>query len=289
MLNSVYKFIPARAEFFDNFLLRASNKWSLNDPFEARPSFDYWADLCISTRYERFGKTKEEIISYLEKQPEGSVWSELGISLYRDYGVISFCEEKDNLLMWSHYTDEHYGMVVEFDSNNKFFNSLLVNEQNSAVGRLNRVMYRKSRLNNIGGHLMEPYFHKSDEWGYEKEHRLLLDLYRADTYLIQKKYRDFYKSSKYITDEDVSDFTDTLLKINNYCGSSIVNEPTFMAMFEVPVEAIMSVSFGIKATDTFKHAVESKLACEKLEHVQAYCAQIDPYDYRIRFEKNIIG
>ena len=280
--------MPPRAEFFDNLLLRASNKWALNDPFEARPSFDYWADLCLSTKYERFGKTKEEIIGYLKKQPEGSVWSELGISLYQEYGVISFCEEKDNLLMWSHYTDEHIGMVVEFDSGHEFFNLKHSSEQNSPVGMLGRVMYRKSRLNCVGNHLMEPYFHKSDEWGYEKEHRLLLNLYEADSYLAPKDKVEEYKAQKFISDDSIIEFNNSWVEVKDYCGPSVViNDPKLMAMFQVPPEAVRSVSFGIRATDEFKESVKASLAREELKHIEIYSAKIDPYDYRIRFTKKI--
>jgi hypothetical protein len=287
LIQSVFKYMPARLEFFDNFLLRASHKQSLNDPFEVRPSYDFWADLCLSINYTRFGETKEEIIGYLQRQKEGSVWSELGMSIYTEHGIISFTEEKDNLLMWSHYADEHRGIVVEFDCLHPFFNSNLGDGENSSVGKLHRVMYRKSRLNKVNSHLMEPYFHKSNEWAYEKEHRLLLNLYLADINLIPLNQYHHYESQKYFDKTVVEQFTDSLLRVNKYNGASIVNEPSFMSMFEVPMQAIKSVTFGVNVCEKFKHEVISKLNCVTLQHISLYQAKIDQYDYRLQFEKNV--
>ncbi len=39
MLNKMFKYTPLRLEFFDNLLIRASQKYALNDPFELRPSY----------------------------------------------------------------------------------------------------------------------------------------------------------------------------------------------------------------------------------------------------------
>ncbi|MDE1311747.1 DUF2971 domain-containing protein [Vibrio aestuarianus subsp. cardii] len=282
MIHSVFKYMPARLEFFDNFLLRASNKSALNDPFEVRPSFEFWADLCLQHRYTRFGNTKKEIVAYLEQQKEGSVWSELGVSLYKDHGIISFTEEKDNLLMWSHYADEHRGMVIEFDTEHSFFNS-------DANYKLLPVMYRKSRLNKLGKHLMEPYFHKSNEWAYEKEHRLLLSLYEADTNLIATRNRAHFEQQKYITESDVSEFDSAgnLLRVNTYFGASIVYDPKFMAMFRVPVDAIKSVSFGAAVDREFKYNVIERLRSKDLNHIKSYQARVDSSDYCLRFEHEI--
>lgn len=38
MLNNIYKYTHLRFEFFESLLIRASQKYALNDPFELRPS-----------------------------------------------------------------------------------------------------------------------------------------------------------------------------------------------------------------------------------------------------------
>lgn len=286
MISSLFKFIPPRPDFFNNYLLRASNRSALNDPFEATPSFEFWADLCLRDGYTRFGGTRDEIISYLEVQPEKSVWAELGISFYQDYGIISLTETKDNLLMWSHYTDKHKGMVLEFDISNDFFHSTYARENNSYLGKIQRVLYRKERLTSVNNNLMiEPYFHKSDEWAYENEHRLLLSLGSADIFMISKE------NAKAIIEEDFL-VEEKLIKLNcKFFGtggaalSGISNKSNFMSMFKVPKEAIKSISFGCKAKASFKDAVISNLSDDDLNDIALFDAVIDKYDYRLKFKK----
>ncbi|MFS1423454.1 hypothetical protein [Shewanella sp. 10N.286.48.B5] len=90
MLNNLYKYMPLRKEFFDNFLIRGSQKYALNDPFELRPS---------SSESEK----------------------SLAESSYFDYAVISLSETNNNLLMWSHYADQHKGIILELNLNHKLF------------------------------------------------------------------------------------------------------------------------------------------------------------------------
>jgi len=40
----------------------------------------------------------------------------------RLFGALSLTETPDNLLMWSHYADQHTGFVIEFDENHCIFN-----------------------------------------------------------------------------------------------------------------------------------------------------------------------
>lgn len=99
MITSLYKFFPARVEFFDNFLLRATGKHSLNDPFEVNASTDYLIDLYLETGDGRFGSDRDEILKFINEQPKQGRWAELGLPFYTDYGIISLTETKDNLLM----------------------------------------------------------------------------------------------------------------------------------------------------------------------------------------------
>lgn len=283
-MKSLYKFFPARAEFFDNFLIRASTKFSLNDPFEAAPSSDFWADLCLHLKHDRFGKTREEIVQFISRQRPGSIWSELGISLYRENGIVSLTETKDNLLMWSHYASEHSGMVVEFDITHDFFTKKFAGEKGKIIGKVNRVLYRKERINNLGESLLEPYFHKSDEWSYEKEHRLLVSIDNADETLIPKECKDMVVSRGYVKQENLTRFTKQLYKVDKAEYESINSLPECMSMFKVPREAIISVTFGCKSTPEFIGEVKSKLIENNMDSLTLFRAMIDPQDYRLKFE-----
>ncbi|WP_305843054.1 DUF2971 domain-containing protein [Photobacterium leiognathi] len=103
---------------------------------------------------------------------------ELDDFVFSKYGIISFTETKDNLLMWSHYGDNHKGFVVEFNYNHNYFRSMFNNSSNDIEGNIYRVLYRKERFHGKSTEedsaFLELFFHKSDEWEYEKEHRLLI-------------------------------------------------------------------------------------------------------------------
>jgi len=265
-------------------LIRASSKFSLNDPFEATPSSEFWADLCLKLKYTRFGETSDEIIKYISLQKSNSPWAELGISFYRENGIVSLTETKDNLLMWSHYAEQHTGMVVEFDVTHEFFTSKFVNENNDKVGKIGRVLYRKERLNKLGDNLMEPYFHKSDEWAYEKEHRLLLCIYRADLLLIRKSCKEKFISDGYVKEDGLSDFSDALYKVDKPLYANINTDPDCMPMYKVPQEAIKSITFGCNSTPQFIETVKSKLKSNNMAHIDLFNSSIDKLDYRLNFE-----
>lgn len=285
MIHSIFKYMPARVFFFDNLLLRASHKTALNDPFEVRPSLGFLADLCISHGCFRFGRTRNEIIEYLRGIRIDSLWLEIeqALPFYEYHGIMSFTEENDNLLMWSHYSDQHKGIVIEFDHNHPFF----VNPK-SGYG-LKPVLYRKTRVDKLGERsLMEPYFHKSKEWAYEQEHRLLVCLSDADVNLIPKEYfcdcncKDEYKHIKWNDCEEIN-AKSNLLKVNSDVDYSIVaNEPNFMAMFKVPAKAIKSVCFGTLIDTMIKAQILEKLKDNELNHIKKYQAYIDLIDYSLR-------
>lgn len=98
------------------------------------------------------------------------------------HGIISLSESPDNLLMWSHYADEHRGIVVEFEVDE--YDPFDLFETNTppkySDAKFGRVSYRKSRkypydINEESINSIRDYYYlsKSDEWIYEKEHRFI--------------------------------------------------------------------------------------------------------------------
>ncbi|EBJ2076140.1 DUF2971 domain-containing protein, partial [Salmonella enterica] len=189
MLNKIYKYTPLRFDFFDNLLLRASQKYALNDPFELRPS--------------HHSETNSIDIKHFE---------ELSNASYFDYAVISLSETNNNLLMWSHYADQHKGIVIEFDTSKPLFESykdftalrfdediegeiidIEENErrENIKAGCIQRVRYNSKRPNIKNfENILEHFLIKSEEWIYEKEHRIILPLLTADFIITHEKFLD---------------------------------------------------------------------------------------------------
>jgi hypothetical protein len=97
----------------------------------------------------------------------------------RKFGLVCFTERENNILMWSHYSDSHKGVLLEFDGSHQYFKGTNLNKVvyarrrvalNAAWSggdpRLRRVYERLLRTKNIA-------------WRYESEWRWLLPLDRC--------------------------------------------------------------------------------------------------------------
>ncbi|EDN67860.1 conserved hypothetical protein [Beggiatoa sp. PS] len=100
MTKFIYKYMPIRPEFFEEPMLRATPLSELNDPFEGT-----------------FTKKQIENICQLGKYDYDPEYIASDISMEKELipqGIVAFTMEYINPLMWSHYADEHRGMVIQF-------------------------------------------------------------------------------------------------------------------------------------------------------------------------------
>lgn len=234
-MKQLFKYLRKPRDLFEEGFIRLSQPSALNDPFEAA--------FCR--------KSLDELASHFDEptswDPE---FGELSFSQYVDLrmhhiGVVSFSENKENLLMWAHYADEHKGIVAGiayFQQNGSIFEKLfradsLINsawgeEWSQFDGVPKPVSYRKGLryrndkfdydYSNISAEgadrvLYEVFLQKSDEWIYEQEHRVVLRLEQSDRVIIpdlksvgNQRVRNRIEAASYTT-------------INSENGSCIVN------------------------------------------------------------------
>jgi len=179
----LYKYMAGKRanEFFDQPLLRLTNPYGLNDPFECSIPRELSEE--IEKMYTEQGRRDEGFRDYIKN--------------FKSYGVISLSETFDNLLMWSHYADEHRGAVFEFSVEEGNPSSLFLFRNETSIPEskhFGKVDYRKIRkyqgvistemISEIRGHYI---FTKSDEWMYEKEQRFVLHYSFADIVKVNKK------------------------------------------------------------------------------------------------------
>ncbi len=182
----LYKYFPSeRIDFFDTPRLRFTPAWELNDPFEGAPAFSgVLARQYIRQQKRKFEKKYPEIGSKPIRSKEAIseiMRKKLSVHLRKtlqklEVGVASLTEENDNILMWSHYGENHKGLVVGFKTDHQFFLSQYVDEKRSSF---RQVEYRKIRPTI---HLQEAVsgftdinamlYTKSKLWEYEKEWRI---------------------------------------------------------------------------------------------------------------------
>ncbi len=249
MVDVVYKYMPLREEFFENRWLRFTQRSDLNDPFEVKPSLKQHAE--YMHRVKGYGASVDEAISYVVAN-QYLVHRGLLIQDFDMYGILSLSGRCENLLMWSHYADSHRGMVIGLDANHEFFDKnfsrkeRIKNCRHDFVGCLKEVKYSANRYVKSGD-ISDCFYLKSNDWWTEREFRFILPIAEAD---------------------------------------HINRDNSIMAFYEIPSDAILSVTFGLKACeDAEKRVIEKISEGEELEHIDIYKARMDTDSFDLIIDK----
>ena len=92
-------------------------------------------------------------------------------------GVACLCEDYNNVLMWSHYANNHKGMCVKY--NLMDFNRILKYTPIPVIYSKNRNVLRRLRMNyiehDITSLFVENLVNKEEAWKYENEWRIVRD------------------------------------------------------------------------------------------------------------------
>jgi hypothetical protein len=142
-------------------------------------------------------KMKEVVPQFTEIIPE---------AMDNAVGVLSLTEKPDHPLMWSHYANNHSGLVLVFDETNGFFRSPRHGQPDDAGGA-RRVKYSAERpkfdplvsislLDNMTDEdaisfFDKLFFTKSQAWDYEQEWRMIKGLKQVDK-ILQNPIGDVY-------------------------------------------------------------------------------------------------
>jgi hypothetical protein len=251
----LYKYLqPARVDVLKHRRIRFTQPGDFNDPFEFRPRIaaaasDASTRQYVETNFERL--LDEELAKYsalsgivpkamlrelllaqkdrlpalfgmLEPQMLPRVSLLLESLLNQKVGVLCLSEVRDSILMWGHYTDNHRGFVVGFDSEHSFFSKR--RSEQDEFGFLRRVDYQQQRPNTV---LSDTSSHvwfqtKAEPWAYEKEWRVVRVLSEAD--------------------------------------SQIGGTPFPVSLFEFPADAVMEVIVGLRSTPQTIHELRSMVS-----------------------------
>jgi hypothetical protein len=141
----VYKYMtPDRMDVLENGNIRFTQPAALNDPFEALPCLtDYKQgkfEEILGRLPDALGPATEEDRKFVRDSIEKKM-AEVPKELNEHFGFLSLTDERNNLLMWSHYTDAHKGFVVGFYSESPFFKP----GDGKTVDGLRKVEYAKLR------------------------------------------------------------------------------------------------------------------------------------------------
>jgi hypothetical protein len=209
----LYKYLqPGRVDVLKNRNIRFTQPGDFNDPFEFRPQIQAAAsdeqvrtyvennfDQLVEQELDKYGALTQlvpqatmrellrtqkarlpELFRLLEPQMLENVSSALDRFLNQNVGVLCLSEVRDSILMWGHYTDDHRGFVLGFDSNHSFFSKRRSGQDE--FGFLRQVEYQHQRPNVVLSDTSSPAWFqtKSEQWAYEKEWRTVRVLSEAD-------------------------------------------------------------------------------------------------------------
>jgi len=175
----LYKYLPAYSfdaqkkkinileYIFENKTLRFTSPLVFNDPFELRPNIEKIID-------EERHLVVSSISNYINNTgiSNGFYYQNVMQPLLKDIGILSLSEMHTNLVMWAHYADSHKGIVLEIDTAHSFFYS---DPQNSSLlYPMQKVEYIDKRPNISSDKWEKTFLIKSEDWAYEKEHRMIV-------------------------------------------------------------------------------------------------------------------
>ena len=208
----LYKYMkPERIEFFENASLRFTPPMDLNDPFECRPIVKFkdpedYINQVIKRNLKNAPKllmkrhpnltypeavkavkiAKKKMKQDFMQNIETELTHELEIlmrNINKHIGILSLTEDPFNTSMWAHYASSGSGYAIELDESNQFFHRLPSDAQ--YCGEITPVKYTdqlikiefESTPSKINPDLL---FTKKKYWSYEREHRIIQELSKAD-------------------------------------------------------------------------------------------------------------
>jgi hypothetical protein len=267
---SIYKFVSDnRIDVLKNLLIRFTQPIQWNDPFEMKPSF-----------YE------EEIDGiHIEIDETGKINKSVDVELLINEELVSLSlsDNLHNLLMWSHYANNHKGYVIEFDEKNSFFSKtnnyffkipysnirprLTLKETKMIVNSIIETFDTKTKRDDKRFHKLELLFTKSIYWNEEKEWRLIT-LSKDATKIIN------------------SDTNKATINFNLNRETKDIISSNYLALFSIPPNSIKSIYLGCKIKPLLRREIFDILEENKeLKHVQVFQSQVSKSDYKLDFFK----
>lgn len=182
-------------KFCDKPSLKFSKISEFNDPFDAQfiGISDFYSKILFKNKFRKYLCCCDEGNSYNYfmydiVESVNSKLSSLWLELLNEYRVLCLTNSQKNILMWSHYANNHKGVCVGFDLSDI-----------SSCADVEKVIYRKPYIYNIVKimiegldspkkiikkkddindeevkKLMEPFLYtKNKIWSYENEYRVL--------------------------------------------------------------------------------------------------------------------
>lgn len=188
MKKVIYKYFRVNQYLYDTLIsnqLYFSSIKQFNDPYDchlalfediSEEDFKTYLDYTFSE------EAREKYLAAFKKKPKEFV--QPFIDMYKGilnyYGICCFTKAKDNILLWSHYSDSHKGVCLGFD----------YDKMTKKFPQFDEVEYADTpfyfNLKNPSESVAKTVLRKSKDWYYEQEIRFLME---------RSKSIDFYQDA----------------------------------------------------------------------------------------------
>jgi hypothetical protein len=163
-----------------------SKPYGFDDPWDCRPFFDVncindsvwreqtalWMERLCEDRLSTFSPWQRERFKRIIRE-HSEILKNMALEANRMtekigdvFRIFCFSACVDHPLIWSHYTNKHTGVCLEFDTTTTFFSDAVRVTYGSDCPSM------RLQTDNIDEALL-PVFTKSQDWGYEAEFRLI--------------------------------------------------------------------------------------------------------------------
>ena len=264
--STFYKYLsPERLDVLQNLRIRFTQVSGLNDPFESYPgvligSRDWYLKIFRAriegdmnqlgirsdAKRKQYWRAKQKEFGHFHKCSTDVKWlidqSELVQHMSDTLsGCLSLSLTASNILVWSHYAQNHTGYVLGFYAEHDYCGDSVVPVNYSAERPPHNHFERK--------HSGELFYTKSLDWSYEREYR---------------KFQPFVKPMTLPNGNSFLPYVEPT-------GSRLINDK--VVLFPFPPDAIACVIVGWKASSAFQAALKQALAVNRLESVLIHQAR----------------
>ncbi|MNG91747.1 hypothetical protein D3C85_1006890 [compost metagenome] len=290
----LYKYMPFITDYLKNPTIKLSPPVLLNDPFESRN-----AQAISDFMYEKFRDeyTLFSIRGEIKRAKRTKILiTRAPMKTIRRSAVFSLSESNRSLLMWAHYADQHRGFVIGIEDDflsldaKKPIPSNLIYTPTPVKVNYDTVRFDVSEFNPLEenfNHItrllaMKMLTTKSDDWLYEKEHRVILPLAFADeirfTGLIAdlgyrlRKHRDANDFEIKYRQKNKPVYINSDVKMNSDVYDALSSNKHFLFLKKLPPKKIHSIIFGVRAKDDDIANITEQISENKKElgHIKVY-------------------
>ncbi len=238
--------------FLEDLTISYTPPVNLNDPFECGLHTGEFFDkfgIGINQRYLQGLNTTKEDLRHFNSYAIRVVTQRTSNQIY---GILSLTPVADNLLMWSHYANNHKGFVVGFDSAHRFFNpreddgrsklvSVRYDDKRVVSGLRKGVLFQHGEVTQeFEYEIFNYFFLKSRLWSYEKEVRMVA-------------------------------------MTNNH---KLFRDPKRIGVTQFPPEAVTEIIIGSRASIETVRRIYA-LHAANFPHAELKVAWLDPHQFRV--------